>query len=468
MDLELLKRLRQASQDLLQRLRMKQEEIRKGLPSKQLLPASLHGSTAAERWIPLPRRVKENPVHAVKPTADPGEMVSVEPRAGPALSSSLQHSSSATGVQQQQGKTQEGADFHSSFPGKEKNVMPASAVITCGREISRVDGDGGAQGSPEKESFSLGHGENRKQSALLRGFHEKSHPGPSLSRVQNKETSEQHVVIREPQIPKSVLLMSQSKDLKKEARHVTFQLDPEEDAIPASSWSACPFLGYDWFAGLLDTKSSVTEKSEQYFTELHKFRQSNRETCIHQQHMEPKALDCTGPEQEVDLLTDSHKCVYRYRLNQRLFTVPVDSESACPVCKIPRAHQPPGTLEEPTCVRVSIPRSALLPAYKYKAHRRRSLEPADDLALPSHCLAGWENLVPSSSTLLSSLDLRASLEEKPSPCPHLDSVSRVSGEARTDKFLHLPHLAHLRFSRANRDTRQQLSVQTPLPQHSGS
>ncbi|XP_068027496.1 migration and invasion-inhibitory protein isoform X3 [Anomalospiza imberbis] len=311
MDLELLKRLRQASQDLLQRLRMKQEEIRKGLPSKQLLPASLHGSTAAERWIPLPRRVKE-------------------------------------------------------------------------------------------------------------------------------------------------------------ARHVTFQLDPEEDAIPVSSWSACPLLGYDWIAGLLDTKSSVTEKSEQYFTELHEFRQSNRETCIHQQHVEPKALDCTGPEQELDLITDSHKCVYCYGLNQRLFTVPVDSESACPVCKIPRTHQPPGTLEEPTYVRVSIPRSALLPAYKYKAHRRRSLEPADDLALPSHCLAGWENMVPSSNALLSSLDLRASLEEKPSPCPHLDSVSRVAGEGRSDKFLHLPHLAQLRFSRANRDTRQQLSVQTPLPQPSAS
>ncbi|OWK50606.1 Migration and invasion-inhibitory protein [Lonchura striata] len=467
MDLELLKRLRQASQDLLQRLRMKQEEIRKGLPSKQLLPASLHGSAAAERCTPLPRRVKENEVDAVKPTADPGIMVSVEPRAGSALSSS-QSSNSARGVQQQQVSTQEGASLHSSFPEKEKNVMPVSAVITCGREISSVDGDGGAQGSPEKESFSLGHGEDRKQLALLHGSHERSHLGPSLSRVQNKETSEQHVVIREPHIPKSILLMSQSKELKKEPRHVTFQPDPEEDAIPVSSWSARPFLGYDWIAGLLDTKSSVTEKSDQYFAELQEFRQSNRETCIHQQHLEPKALDCTGPEEELDLITDSHKCFYCYGLNQRLFTVPVDSESACPVCKIPRTHQPPGTLEEPTYVRVSIPRSALLPAYKYKAHRRRSFEPADDLALPSHCLAGWENMVPSSNTLLSNLDLRASLEEKASPCPHLDSVSRVSGEARTDKFLHLPHLAHLRCSRANPGTRQQLSVQTPLPQHSGS
>ncbi|NXB99715.1 MIIP protein, partial [Orthonyx spaldingii] len=222
------------------------------------------------------------------------------------------------------------------FPRKERNVTPVSAIVVCGREISRVDGDGHAQASPEKESFSLGHGENRKESALLHGSHEKSHLGPSLSRVQNKETSEQHVVIREPHIPKSVLLTSRSKELKKEARHVTFQPDPEEGAIPGSSWSARPFLGYDWIAGLLDTKSSVTDKSEQYFAELQEFRQANRETCIGQQHLEPKALDCTGPEQELDLITDSHKCVYCYRLNQRLFPVPVDPESACPVCKVPR------------------------------------------------------------------------------------------------------------------------------------
>ncbi|NWU41439.1 MIIP protein, partial [Hylia prasina] len=227
--------------------------------------------------------------------------------------------------------------FNSNFVGKEENVTPMSA-ITCGREISRVDGDGHAQGSPEKESFFLGHGENREQSALLQAFHEKSHPGPSLSGVQNKETSEQHVVIREPHIPKSVLLTSRSKGLKKKACHVTFQPDPEEDSLSVSSRSAHPFLGYDWIAGLLDTKSPVTEKSEEYFAELQEFRQSNRETCIDQQHLEPKALDCIGPEQELDLITGSHKCVYCYRLNQRLFTIPVDSESACPVCKIPRTH----------------------------------------------------------------------------------------------------------------------------------
>ncbi|NWV29591.1 MIIP protein, partial [Origma solitaria] len=241
------------------------------------------------------------------------------------------------GVQQQQVKTQEGAGFDSSFAGKEKNVTPVSAIM-CGREIARVDGDGHAQGRLEKESFLLGHAENKEQFTLPHDFHEKSHPRPSLSGVQNKDTSEQYVVIREPHIPKSVLLTSRSKELKKKARHVTFQPDPEEDAIPVSSWSARPFLGYDWIAGLLDTKTSVTEKPEQYFAELQEFRQANREACIHQQHLGPKALECTGLEQELDLITGSHKCVYCYRLNQRLFPVPVDSESACPVCKIPRAH----------------------------------------------------------------------------------------------------------------------------------
>ncbi|NWV85626.1 MIIP protein, partial [Dasyornis broadbenti] len=222
------------------------------------------------------------------------------------------------------------------FAGKEKNATPVSAIM-CDSEISRVHGDGHARGSPEKESILVGHGENKRQFTLLRGFHEKSHPGPSLSRVQNEETSEQCVVIREPHVPKSVLLTSRSKEVKKKARHVTFQPDPEEDAIPVSSWSAAhPFLGYDWIAGLLDTKSSVTEKPEQYFAELQEFRQANREACIDQQQLEPKALEGTGLEQELDLITGSHKCVYCYRLNQRLFSVPTDPESACPVCKIPR------------------------------------------------------------------------------------------------------------------------------------
>ncbi|NWX43178.1 MIIP protein, partial [Steatornis caripensis] len=239
-------------------------------------------------------------------------------------------------------KVQESVSLDSSFPGKENNVIPMSTTLTCGRERSGVDRDGHAQGGPEKESFLLGHGENRKQSTLLHGLREKKqlkgHLDPSLSRIQSEGTSQQHVVIRDPIMLESILLTSQSKELKKEAGSVNFQSDPEEYTMPVSSWSMHPFLGYDWIAGLLDTNSSVTEKSDQYFAELHEFRQANKEACIHEQHLEPKALDYIIPEQERDLIPSSHKCVYCYRLNQRLFTVPVDSESACPVCKIPRTH----------------------------------------------------------------------------------------------------------------------------------
>ncbi|NWQ77808.1 MIIP protein, partial [Columbina picui] len=237
---------------------------------------------------------------------------------------------------------QEVVGLDSSFPGKEKNVMPVSAVIMRGRETSGVDRDGHGQRSPEKESSCVGHGENRKQSTLLHGFHQKKQPkdnlDPSVSRIQSEETGKPHVVIKEPVICGPISLTSQSEELKKEAGHVTFQPDPEEYTIPASSWSARPFLGYDWIAGLLDTNSPVAEKPDQYFAELHEFRQANKDACINEQHLEPKDLDYIVPEQEPDLITGSHKCVYCYRLNQRLFTVPVDSESACPVCKIPRSH----------------------------------------------------------------------------------------------------------------------------------
>ncbi|XP_071622938.1 migration and invasion-inhibitory protein isoform X3 [Heliangelus exortis] len=373
MDVEHLQRLRQTNQDLLQRLRMKQEEMRRRLPSKPPLPAPLHSRAAPGRSVPLPRRGgKENKVNAVK------SVVSVEPRAYTAratLCSSLKHSISDRGVQQQ-GKGQQAVGLDPSFPGKEKGVMPESAVITCGRETSH------SQGSPEKEPFIE---ENRKEFSLLRGFHEKeeleSHLDPSLSRIQSEETSKEHVGTGEPITHKPDLLTSQSKELK-ETAGVTLQPEHEECPIPGSSWSVLPFLGYDWIAGLLDTNSSVAEKPDQYFAELQEFRKANTAACVHEQELEPSALDDSVAEQDPDLITRSHKCVYCYRLNQRLFPVPLDSESACLVCKIPRAHRAPETLEEPVCVRVSIPSSALLPAHKYRAHRRRSLEPADSLALP--------------------------------------------------------------------------------------
>ncbi|NXV72565.1 MIIP protein, partial [Atlantisia rogersi] len=246
------------------------------------------------------------------------------------------------GLQEQQAKMQEAVGLDSSFPGKEENVMPLSEIIACVRETSGVDRDGHAQGDPEKEAFLLGHGENRNQPALLHDSHEKEQPeghlDPSPSKIQSEETGKQHAGTREPVNLKSILLKSQAEELKVNAGHEAFQPDPEGYTTPVSSSSVHPFLGYDWIAGLLDTDSWVAEKSDQYFAELHEFRQANKEACVHEQHREPKALHYLAPEQEPDLMASSHKCVYCYQLNERLFTVPVDAESACPVCKIPRAH----------------------------------------------------------------------------------------------------------------------------------
>uniref|UniRef100_H3A6X2 Migration and invasion inhibitory protein n=1 Tax=Latimeria chalumnae TaxID=7897 RepID=H3A6X2_LATCH len=187
-----------------------------------------------------------------------------------------------------------------------------------------------------------------------------------------------------------------------------------------------------------------SEKSEVYFSELKEFRQVNKEECIHR----AEELNLVAPvhmkvEQELDSKADSHQCSHCYRVNSRLFTVPLDPEATCPVCKAPRSSRP-HTTEEPAYVRnvplcslcyfrVSIPRSTLLPPYRHRAHRRKSFDPSDSLALPSHCLSGWENLVPSSTPALSILDLRRTLISSQANT----SASRVVGSTTSDKLLNL-------------------------------
>nr|XP_014344181.1 PREDICTED: migration and invasion-inhibitory protein isoform X2 [Latimeria chalumnae] len=204
----------------------------------------------------------------------------------------------------------------------------------------------------------------------------------------NREKKE---FIREVKKPRSILLAPWEKDNRRQASHVTFQSHDEEHMLSSREWSVQPFLGYDWIAGLLDTDASVSEKSEVYFSELKEFRQVNKEECIHREYMEAEELNLVAPvhmkvEQELDSKADSHQCSHCYRVNSRLFTVPLDPEATCPVCKAPRSSRP-HTTEEPAYVRVSIPRSTLLPPYRHRAHRRKSFDPSDSLALPSNTSA---------------------------------------------------------------------------------
>nr|XP_008165439.3 LOW QUALITY PROTEIN: migration and invasion-inhibitory protein [Chrysemys picta bellii] len=452
MESEQLERLRHANQDLLQRLKVKQEEIKKRLPRKPLSSSSLsRRTTPAERAVPVPKRGKENQVRATKGTPDPVTLVSVEPGARAARAALHSPLKPAACGREGRGVLHRRAGAHPGSPRAERSFTPAASLT---RETPRVARDGNALRNPGEESTPVKHRESRQQSTVLCGALERGRPWAEAETVLGRTPAEgngrRQTAIRDSRTPKSILLTPGGKEVKKEAGRVTFLSDPEEYTIPADSWSARPFLGYDWIAGLLETDSSLSEKSEQYFSELREFRQVNKEACVHEEDLGPEAPDYLAPEQEADLVSSSHQCVYCYRLNRRLFTVPVDSQSACPMCKTPRARRPPETLEEPAYVRVSIPRSTLLPAYKYKIHRRKSFEPADDLALPSHCLAGWENVVPSSSPTLSSLDLRTSLQQKPTDHSHLTLVSRMSGGTRTDQLLNLSRSAHFRLSNASR------------------
>ncbi|KAM7139413.1 migration and invasion-inhibitory protein isoform 1-T1 [Macrochelys suwanniensis] len=456
MESEQLERLRHANQDLLEKLKVKQEEIKKRLPHKPVSASSCsRRTTPAERAVPLLKRGKENQVRAAKDATDPVTLVSVEPGVGAARAALRSPLKPAACGREVAGASHRRVGAHPGFPRAERSFTLAASVT---RETSSVARDSNALRSLEEESTPVKHRESRTQSTVLHSAQQRCGPRAEATTMPGRTPAEgngrRQAAIRDPRTPKSILLTPVGKEAKKEAGRVTFLSDPEEYTIPAASWSARPFLGYDWIAGLLETDSSLSEKSEQYFSELREFRQVNKEACVHEEDLGSEAPDYLAPEQEADLVSSSHQCVYCYRLNRRLFTVPVGSQSACPVCKTPRARRPPETLEEPAYVRVSIPRSTLLPAYKYKIHRRKSFEPADDLALPSHCLAGWENVVPSSSPTLSSLDLRTSLEQKPTDRSHLTLASRMSGGTRTDQLLNLSRSAHFRLSNASQQRAQ--------------
>ncbi|XP_054294698.1 migration and invasion-inhibitory protein isoform X1 [Pongo pygmaeus] len=207
-------------------------------------------------------------------------------------------------------------------------------------------------------------------------------------------------------------ILAQQSKLSKP--RVTFS---EESAVPERSWRLRPYLGYDWIAGSLDTSSSITSQPEAFFSKLQEFRETNKEECICS-HPEPQFLGLR--ESSGSGVEEDHECMYCYRVNRRLFLVPVDPGTPCRLCKTPRDQQGPGTLAKPAQVRVSIPLSILEPPHRYHIHRRKSFDASDTLALPRHCLLGWDIFPPKS--------------EKSSAPRNLDLWSSVSAEAQHQKL----------------------------------
>nr|XP_028597439.1 migration and invasion-inhibitory protein isoform X2 [Podarcis muralis] len=406
MDLE---RLRNLNQDLLRRLRTNQEEFRERVRVK-LLPPSQR-ATPQGAWVSDSKGERENRERFPKDAADSAVIVSVE--VSPRLARRNFASPSKPAVPQGEREDRPRGGLCPITRQTEVIHIP-SAAASAGS--THKTASGGRPKGPRKPRVTAGHAEAKRRPPCLHGLPEMDRPQAreEASPGRAKEGRGRATVsVRMSPAPKPILLTPQAKESKekskKESGHVTFMSDPEEYAIPADDWSVRPFLGYDWIAGLLDMDSSLSEKPNQYFSELQEFRKVNREACFYDREFRSDGLGSSAHNQESDMDPGSHQCVFCYRLNKRLFATPLDLEYACPICKTPRAHRPPETLVEPAFVRVSIPRSTLLPAYKHKIHRRKSYEPEDNLALPSHCLAGWENPVQAFSPTLSSLDLHSSL-----------------------------------------------------------
>ncbi|XP_073732450.1 migration and invasion-inhibitory protein [Misgurnus anguillicaudatus] len=210
-----------------------------------------------------------------------------------------------------------------------------------------------------------------------------------------------------------------------------------------------PLLGYDWIAGLVDAESSLTERPEHFFSDLQNFRRVNGEECIQSSISGPPLADLassTLDDKEPQESPDTHQCTFCYRINSRLFATPLDPQTACPVCKMPKSEHL-HTKTEPAIIRVSIPRSALLPSYKYKAHRRCSFDPSDSLGLPSHCLSGWSDPTLSSGYQMSSLDLRGSMTAANNKQD--SSLFKESRHRRSDLLLSVSRLPRYHFQHSD-------------------
>ncbi|XP_003733391.2 LOW QUALITY PROTEIN: migration and invasion-inhibitory protein [Callithrix jacchus] len=233
------------------------------------------------------------------------------------------------------------------------------------------------------------------------------HSAPSLS-TSSLRDPEPSVGLGDPGPQEAQTLRSiLGQQSKLSEPRVTFS---EESAVPERSWRLRPYLGYDWIAGSLDTRSSILSQPEDFFSKLQEFRETNKEECIGS-HPEPQFLGPNESSGSRSSVEEDHECVYCYRVNRRLFPVSVDPGTPCRLCRIPRDQRGSGTLAQPAQVRVSIPMSILDPPHRYRIHRRKSFDASDTLALPQHCLLGWDILPPKSekSSAPKSLDLRSSV-----------------------------------------------------------
>lgn len=180
----------------------------------------------------------------------------------------------------------------------------------------------------------------------------------------------------------------------------------DDKQAPKKTTDSRPLLGYDWIAGVMDNQqqqttvpssSVATEMSEEALAELCEFRRAHRHEChsgVGHGWSELMRTPKT-PKTPVDMLpkTDYPKAkspdpgniydprIVNYTINKRLF----------PISLVDEQQQRSGTDKSPRYVRVTIPKMALASPHQYKPKRKGAYcGGADSLALPDHCVQGWQ------------------------------------------------------------------------------
>ncbi|RNA35764.1 migration and invasion-inhibitory [Brachionus plicatilis] len=168
-----------------------------------------------------------------------------------------------------------------------------------------------------------------------------------------------------------------------------------------------PLLGFDWALDNLALKkeSDDLSKPDDFWLELSRFRMENIQDCV-----STKMNNFNGTINSIlendssfyrkqmfdtnDELVDgiNHKCIHSYKLNDRLFPVPVykdkNGQSLCPVCK---SAQKESNSIMPQYFKISIPKSKIDSPIRVEPKSGSIKCHEDTLSLSENCMAGHQS-----------------------------------------------------------------------------
>jgi len=229
-------------------------------------------------------------------------------------------------------------------------------------------------------------------------------------RPYNNQTNIKNNLKSTESILKETPINNSSDDLDCGSAHETPPSDENKPlkslGEPVEENAKMPLLGYDWIAANMDNQTegpchghvSAVEMPDDVISEIAEFRNNHKRECQSRGSWDllvktpknakvqlaklPKLPDQPKRSPDPHNIYDSR--IENYTLNNRLFPIPLnftdDGKTA--------------TRKSPKYIRVSIPKKAIKSPHVYKAKRKEEYKGgADSLALPDHCLQGWQHRV---------------------------------------------------------------------------